>query len=35
MVTRIDSVSMAASADRSIVPWKVDSGRPNCSRVLR
>ena len=35
IVTRMASVSMAASAARSIVPWKVDSGRPNCSRVLR
>ena len=34
-VTRIASMSMAASAARSMVPWKVLSGRPNCWRELR
>ena len=34
-VTRIASMSMAASAARSMVPWNVLRGRPNCWRVLR
>ena len=34
-VTRMASMSMAASAARSMVPWKVLSGRPNWWRALR
>ena len=35
VVTRTASVSMAASATRILVAWKVASGRPNCCRALR
>jgi len=34
-VTRMASMSMAASAARSMVPWKLESGLPNCSRSFR